>query len=172
MRSSVYIWYMGLSTRQSPEMNACRLGRCVYDRQEQNLVINEIFDQALVLERKNKREFGQRSPLTQAVLDHGVFFKHPSFLEEDEWRLVTGPRDYRNDKFRFKTGRSMPIPYYALDIREDDWTGKIQEISIGPCPHPNSALAALQGLFMHHRVLLKEHSMPAIHPSVIPYRNW
>ena len=113
----------------------------------------------------------------RALTQCGAFFKDKAFKEEDEWRLVTGVLHYDDEKFEFREGTSMPIPYYRLNIHNGSWdrNGKIDTIVVGPCPHPDAAKVSVIGLLMHYSVSSRTpgpHYWPKVEISRIPYRNW
>ena len=67
-------------------------------------------------------------------------FKHESFREEKEWRLVRYPNDFLQDRpatpidLRFREGRSSIIPYtsFSLDTNRELLRMKLR---VGPGPH-------------------------------------
>ena len=65
------------------------------------------------------------------------------FKEEDEWRLVSWrPLNSNDDRFRFRHGKSVVIPYYSLPLD----LSSIVEIIVGPSPNPELAKDAVEGL--------------------------
>ncbi len=95
--------------------------------------------------------------------------KDQAFREEAEWRLVfqlerTGTT---NSEPEFRLGRSMPIPYFKVDLSWENQALEIPEIIVGPCPHPFEAAKSVE------RLLRKEgvHKFE-VKNSKIPYRNW
>jgi hypothetical protein len=155
--------------------NACRLGPCLYARVFQERIINELIDEALIqIEvcwnndvRNSHLPIG--SAFERALLECGAFFKDTSFKEEQEWRLITAPKQYSDEVFRFREGGSMLIPYCTLEVRDDgSWANRIGSVMVGPCPHPKSARTAVEGLLM--KVIGYPH--PPVTVSKIPYRSW
>jgi hypothetical protein len=155
--------------------NACRLGRCIYEQELQEQIINELVERALMEAAicwDNSVENAHLivgSAFERALLECGAFFKDVSFQEEREWRLITAPRGYNEPVFRFRDGKSMLTPYCALKIRSGgSWSNKIASVTVGPCPHPESARKAVEGL------LIKEIGVPSppVSVSKIPYRSW
>jgi hypothetical protein len=74
----------------------------------------------------------------------------------------------------------MPIPYYIIEISDGTWRNKISDITVGPCPHPDNAKAAVEGLLIHYSITqdfgeaLRIHGelRPPVRISRIPYRSW
>lgn len=95
--------------------------------------------------------------------------KDQAFREEAEWRLVfqlerTGTT---NSEPEFRPGRSMPIPYFKVDLTWDDQALEIPEIIVGPCSHPFEAAKSVERLLRKQGVQKFE-----VKNSKIPYRNW
>jgi hypothetical protein len=109
------------------------------------------------------------SAFERALLECGAFFKDAPFKEEQEWRLITAPRGFTEEAFRFREGKSMLTPYCALEIASgESWANKIAGVTVGPCPHPKSARQAVEGLLI--KVIGFPH--PPVTASKIPYRSW
>jgi hypothetical protein len=88
------------------------------------------------------------------------------FQEEKEWRIISSrPIQYDNPNFKFRTGKSMIIPYYALPLDPSS----IVEIVIGPCQHPGLVKSALNGLATKYN-LKNIIEIDRIKVSLIPYR--
>jgi hypothetical protein len=157
--------------------NTCHLARCIYEQAAQEQIINELIDEAL----RNAKvcwdnnfsiddvHLAIGSAFERALIECGAFFKDISFKEEQEWRLITAPRHFNEEAFRFREGKSMLTPYCALKIRSGgSWENKIAGVTVGPCPHPKSARTAVAGLLM--KVI--GHPPPPVTVSKIPYRSW
>jgi Protein of unknown function (DUF2971) len=161
--------------------NACRLARCIYEKTFQEQIINELIDEALEKAKVcwddklsvDETHLAVGSAFQKALLECGAFFKDASFKEEQEWRIITAPRLFTEEAFCFKEGKSMLTPYCALKIRSDEsWTNKIAGVMVGPCPHPKSSKAAVEGLLMKRMGVQHEHPLPPVTCSKIPYRSW
>jgi hypothetical protein len=152
------------------------LTRCVYDGEGQYDLINSLvqvvanFAQdkiAAKLEhdrifREAFKLFGRLLPLVAPAL------KDSSFAEEQEWRLVCLPTSFEDSPTRFRAGRSMIIPYHEHSLSDDD-TSKlpVEELMIGPTPHPRLAREAAQNLLSSYGLM-----KATVHSSSIPYRSW
>ena len=60
-----------------------RLGACIYDEAEQQLIVKEIVDQYM-----NDDQL-QPADVERALCEVDAFFKDSTFREEAEWRLVS-----------------------------------------------------------------------------------
>lgn len=98
------------------------------------------------------------------VLDLAPRFKHPSFLDEKEWRIVTKPNVKDDSLIHYRPGKSMVVPYTIINF---DDVNPIIEIIIGPTPHEFLSKKSIKGF-------LKKHEMTSINVtnSIVPYRDW
>jgi hypothetical protein len=99
-------------------------------------------------------------------------YKNEAFKEEQEWRIVMMKPHKPMPHQRFRPGKSMLIPYVAVELNRDlnyallpDYF--IREVYLGPTPHESLSREAVQNLF-----LSKGHPEVKIKSSAIPYRNW
>jgi hypothetical protein len=108
---------------------------------------------------------------------HAARFKHEAFWEECEWRFVfhvlhdglieanrTSPdRPILN----FRAGLFGVTPYieYPLSLATDK--NPLRRIVVGPCPHPDEAVKAVEMLLAANGIRGVE-----VAKSNIPYRNW
>ena len=89
------------------------------------------------------------------------------FKDEAEWRIIsTAPLSSNDPKYNFRASKSILIPYYSLPIE----LSLIDEIMVGPCPHPKLSLSTIWGL--SHRYNLTNIQKGGIRSSNIPYRTF
>jgi hypothetical protein len=88
--------------------------------------------------------------------------KHKAFQEEKEWRIAIF--DVPADAVRFRTRRTMMIPYVPFDFGrgQSEWP-LIQRVTVGPNPHQIETIAAIKKR-LDDRVVVEATS--------IPYRDW
>jgi hypothetical protein len=145
--------------------------RCVYSEADQQKILGRIVD-AFVrrahytpdteAEPKFPRQFA--CTLITAL---ATIFKHPSFEEEAEWRLVKAMPEADIDKLLFREGRSTLVPYVQFPLVPDgDTPVQLQEIIVGPNPLPELAKNGVQHLLQRHAV------EATIRSSSSPYRSW
>lgn len=93
--------------------------------------------------------------------------KFNCFKEEDEWRVLSWrPLPFTDERFNFKSGKSMVVPYYSIPLD----LSSIVEIIIGPCQHPELARDAVYG--MAHKYKLENVQRGQVKTSQIPYRSF
>lgn len=118
--------------------------------------------------------------LSEATTSHGIpkdligkfigmaaTMKLKCFEEEDEWRIVSRQLlSFTDERFKFRPGKSMIIPYYALPFD----LSSIVEIIVGPCQHPELAHGTVCGLA--HKFNLEKVQSGQVKMSTIPYRQF
>lgn len=88
------------------------------------------------------------------------------FAEEKEWRIISnGPLSFSDNRFDFRLGKTMVIPYYVLPID----LLSIDEIMVGPCPDSELAKDTLHGLAYKYKLSINPGM---IEVSKIPYRSF
>jgi hypothetical protein len=115
--------------------------------------------------------FPIRQAMTEEISQHASVWKHPAFVEESEWRLVSVQQLDR--EIHFRAGRAAIIPY--VEIKLDDMsetqisnlTTVLSQTYVGPSAEPEIAVFSLQHMFEANRI-----SCPQITLSSIPYRHW
>lgn len=93
-------------------------------------------------------------------------FKHPSFKQEDEWRLVSDPTDSIPRKIKFREGKSTIVPYIEFSLSNKMSSMPIKEIMVGPTPHPDLSLNSVRELLRNKGISCN------ISKSDIPFRSW
>jgi Protein of unknown function (DUF2971) len=115
--------------------------------------------------------FSMRRDMLEDIQRSAAVWKHPSFEEEAEWRLISDQQLDRVVKFR--PGRTAIIPYTELNLTEPEanqisgMTAVLSHIVVSPCAEPELAVGSLQHLLEAQRL-----SCPQISLSSIPYRHW
>jgi hypothetical protein len=120
--------------------------KVVYDPDQQVRLLSIVFDR-LETQLSNLVETESGSALTGDIRDlvgrlwafsfrAFVSFKHPSFSEEQEWRLTIHSRDLEIDEtlggLRFRAAHGRVIPYAAINLAASDGRLPIASVMIGP----------------------------------------
>lgn len=141
-----------------------RLGRCIYDEQEQQNIARKIVDEVLVAaatfdyakSNGSRHESVRHYPLFE-TLEERIFFgaallKHHSFQEEKEWRLVSSfVPDQKNAAINFRPGKSCLIPYLKFNLNDEDSQLTVLKLAnVGPTPNPNLAMNSVSIAFSQH----------------------
>ena len=163
------------------ENDGARLVICEYDKERQKSILKNLIDGDLPFLRaafeKDLKEQGQKEhPVHAAYFDKvdetvlkiaqvAISFKHKSFCEEREWRLVVGPTNIPTKRILYRPSDTVIIPY--LEIGFIDNSLPIESIIVGPGPHQKRNEISL-------RQMLSALGFNNVDVSIsdIPYRNW
>ena len=178
----------GVSTGFDPEyLLACaqsqsfQLGKCVYDPEQQQVLIKKVIEsvECLAEEYGETTDETQRPP-TQSyyaifeqvesdLLRIAALLKHPSFQEEEEWRIVSPVLvDYVSTPVKFREGTSMLVPYieFILGLGNDEPI-ELEHVVLGPTPNINLSMNSLTMFLSKMRVKVNA----GISYCQIPYRQ-
>lgn len=134
-----------------------QVGRCIYTSAEQDKLIERVIDAVEELsEAACVDAGGPADPPSRCW--HGVFekvehdllriaalLKHPSFQEEDEWRIVSPAfSDDVTAPVLFREGASMLVPYVEFDfLPEKENPIALEHIFLGPTPNIEISMNSL-----------------------------
>jgi len=164
--------------RKIAQQQGYNLGKCVYDRQLQQRVIQEIFRQIEEEAASNGPEndigkchpsnsyYGIFEKFEDDLLMCAALLKHPAFSEEREWRVVSSVvKRYAPSDIQYREGRSCLVPYRKLSLfqKEADQM-KLKEVFVGPTPNSELSMRSV-GLYLSNRGI-----SPMVANSLIPYR--
>lgn len=158
--------------------NGFFLARCVYDTSAQGELLHVLLDDACDRftsgfqpvekdQAKGTKVFTEAVARTVAGIGHAsTFFKHPSFSEEREWRVVCPVFSADGSDAKFRATRSRLVPYKELDLSAV-YDKIFRSVTIGPTPHRESAEYAAR-LFLNAKGL---GSTPVL-LSECPFVSW
>jgi hypothetical protein len=149
---------------------------CVYDHEKQvELMTSLVEDIVASADRDHEQQpdnrVGTYSKAFRGFGDlmgiMGPTFKHASFEEEREWRIVSMPGAVDASVLEFRTGRYHLIPYCVFALEKPEVRLSISEVIVGPTPDSALALEAARMALardsVHHENVIS---------STIPYRHW
>jgi hypothetical protein len=153
------------------------VGQCIYNSKRQMEIAVEVlgaieFQARLMFPESPARALFESvfAAAEADLLKIAVLFKDPAFHEEAEWRLVSPViSNYIVSPIKFREGRSLLTPYMSFELpTAPDRRVDFQHVWIGPTPHPNAALVAVNEYFAKHG------SSPRLGIGYcnIPYRTW
>ena len=140
------------------------LSRCSYSPTDNAKSINHLIELGIQALKEKRLEWA----VTQCVVGLLLMaprLKHPSFQEEEEWRLISGVDD--NSEERFRVGKSMLIPYKEFELVEEGGKTPFTEVVVGPAPHMELSAASVESLLLGSHLEGVDVSL-----SEVPYRNW
>lgn len=163
------------------------IGKCVYKEEDQLRLVTELveelvayYDKLPARKTENiKSEF--RGEVVSRFNKYAPLIKDYHFSSEKEWRLISTVKMYSDEKFGFREGTSMLIPYFKfpLVLQEDDAI-ELEEVVVGPCPNSELASQAIMGLLISNKCKPTKNQLrgigaptsPDVRTSKIPFRNW
>jgi hypothetical protein len=159
------------------------ISKCLYDPEEQKAAIKHLFkqwgllyienmDNFSALAKKNKIDkltdavMEVSSELIDAIVHLCPLLKHPSFVEEQEWRLVSHPITVEHPQVKFREGNTMLVPYFDLHLTEDTEPISIKSITIGPTSFSGMSHESLKAFLKSEKIKYDK-----VEISKIPYRS-
>lgn len=117
--------------------------KCVYNEKEQKSIVEHILKDYLssfqekLKTAKNEEEKDRliKDSSLQAVeilTSVSPKFKHPSFMEEQEFRLVSELKASTEKAINCRNKQNLVIPYYEFALENDEIQFKVEQIVIGP----------------------------------------
>lgn len=148
------------------------LAPCLYDQSKQRALIRALVEE--VLEENiagtpwNNEDHIPRSGNLGAYLHrYAPILKNPAFKDEREWRVISRPLSCKLERFDFRPGNSMLIPYYRFPLAKESISFEAHEIVIGPTPHPTQAKHSVCSFLVG-----QDLRNVSVNNSAVPYRNW
>lgn len=134
-----------------------QLGKCIYAAGEQRVLIGQIVDAVQTAAQcqgpctdESKRPTSQSyydvfEWVESDLLRIAALLKHPSFREEEEWRIVSPIlSDYVDSPVLFREGTSMLVPYLEFRLLPDrDQRLEFEHVFLGPTPNISLSMNSL-----------------------------
>jgi Protein of unknown function (DUF2971) len=134
-----------------------QIGKCIYNSSDQRRLIKQIVDsvEALAQAHPENMDVPERhtpqsyydifEKIESDLLRIAAILKHPSFQEEEEWRIVSPAlTDYVASPVLFREGTSMLVPYVEFKLLQDkDKPIALEHIFLGPTPNINISMNSL-----------------------------
>lgn len=158
-----------------------QLGKCIYDLVEQECLIGEVLDAverlATPREACSAEDDTRSSPDYQGIFELiesdllriAAILKHPSFKEEEEWRIVSPVfGDYVAAPVLFREGASMLVPYIELPLTMNPSEPiRLDQVYLGPTPNSVLSMNSLT-MFLSKRGV---HVAKGVQYCQIPFRQ-
>ncbi|MGB4948672.1 MAG: DUF2971 domain-containing protein [Candidatus Competibacter denitrificans] len=167
---------------QCAQKQSFQVGKCIYDPAEQRHLIQQIVDavEAMAAAHDAANDQAQRlathayqrifQKIESDLLRIAALLKHPSFQEEEEWRIVSPViTDYVASPVLFREGASMLVPYFEFKLAlTPDQPICLEHIFLGPTPNINLSMNSLTLYLAKKGIRPRE----GIRYCQIPYRQW
>lgn len=138
--------------------------KCIYSEIRQREIVRELIDSWL--SRGVSVNWDNNEFITE-LLRIAPLLKNEHYSEEEEWRLISTPLKSNGERFSFRSGKSMIVPYYRISLAVNNGAAQIKEIVVGPCPHMNLSLSSVKML-----ATLRSIDHIDVVESSVPFRNW
>lgn len=96
------------------------LGKCIYDYNVQYAICSSFWDKALAGLHLPSLEAGLSLALTSEVeiflYRAGIFMKNPAFIDEKEWRIVSGENHLYSSQWKYKAKSSGLAAYIVVPL--------------------------------------------------------
>jgi len=143
-----------------------QIGKCIYSRESQRRLISQVVDSVEALAEEhhpksdNQKEQGDNSyhsvfhMIESDLLRIAAILKHPSFREEEEWRIVSPViTDYVSAPVLFREGASMLVPYFEFNlIAEKSFSIGLEHLFLGPTPNIIISMNSLAMFLSKNRI--------------------
>lgn len=162
-----------LHIRRCTERPGFQIARCVYSPERQQSLIEQTVDalEAMSAEADSAGDAGAAifEQIEGRLLRMAAVLKHPSFEEEQEWRIVSPViPELRGHPIYFREGASMLVPYYAFSLSPDVATPlRLEHVYLGPTSNIDQSMNSLRLYLMSSGVEPRR----GISYCQIPYRQ-
>jgi len=165
IRDSYSIPRTDLADPQSPPDHSidgptCSLKACIYEQEEQLDPLRRVLG---ALESLGTEETILKIVAILLGID-AACVKHPSFKEEDEWRLIYKPGQ-DSSAVDYRVGQSTLVPFVRIDLKSV-FHRALKKIVVGPTPTESVSISSIRGFLMSHDLADTE-----VVCSKIPFRE-
>lgn len=155
---------------KSARQQGYTLAPCIYNEQEQFQVVQEMFE---TLHSMYSNDWGEKSAEFTETFDllaamMAPSLKHPSFSEEQEWRVATSPILPQSEiPIKYRAGKTLFIPYKEFSLMDEKGELELEEAIVGPSKHPELSKKSLKSTIITLGVKCK-----CVNNSKSPLRDW
>ena len=168
--SGFAIGFSGKALQTLAKAQDFELFECMYDPSVQEAQAEKLLMLAFHDHESAKRNLGDTPPFGEFFLPHftrlAATMKHPSFHEEKEWRLVSGPLAMTNPRVKFRSGKRLLIPYVPFALERRRSMASLRSFRIGPTPDPDLTQHSLLAFMVAKDITRR------VDRSDVPYRGW
>lgn len=151
--------------------NQVHLMKCVYDHKAKEAELKDLLNKYWSKFTEESTKKGKREvidDLSKEIILLASHFKHPSFSEEKERRIVVILEYAPDNDLRFREGQFSIVPYIELPVSRDF----IAEIVIGPCSNKKLSQRSLEAFLEKKYGYPSFIGGPEVKLSSTPYRSW
>ena len=144
---------------------------CVYADEDKNIQLRNLLNKYWELYIANKQNNEKKEILDRLAKDIillASYFKHSSFSEEKERRIIIILEHDPINNIQFREGRFSVVPYIELPLSKRF----IKKIIIGPSQHKELSKRALDMFLENSYEIPRLFSKVDLEISKTPYRQW
>jgi len=168
---------LGLDLRKewgNLQQQGYQISKCIYKRDQQKELVEKIFDEAFDEMKGGDPQDPEDNTEEKAMIkclgnfsDIVPILKHPTFIEEQEWRIISTRHITGHSDIEYRPGNSLLIPFIKIPLVDENGNCPISEIYIGPAHHQNLSMKSVEG-FLTKQNLARSCD---VYPSEIPHRE-
>ncbi len=132
-------------------------GMVIYDREEQENILKEILSMIFYKYQKNFEPENFLEKVAKTLNKYALFFKHPAFEQEKEYRFVYKP----TENFNIQNFENKPFIDLPLNVMTD-----IKCIRLSPTLRDSFYINEIKKLFKKHKIITNKFDI-----SKIPFSN-
>lgn len=156
----VSLGFLSEAIAQSAEQQRFQIGRCIYDPVKQKQLIGRIIDAVELLAGRVSSDGTDKEKLSAYYLSVfesieidllriAAILKHPSFREEEEWRVVSPVYEDDNaigsSSILFREANAMLVPYVEFTLSCGRNVGiDLEHLFLGPTSNVNISLNSIR----------------------------
>lgn len=161
---------------------SCLLGKCIYDPKVHSRIAKTISEQikhramTTIPNKDSWEEYdqGKYTAIFEESADDllriAALLKHPSFHEEQEWRIISPsiPTDGETP-ISYREGSSNLVPYMNFQLPKTvDGLLDLEHVILGPTQNPGNSVSS----FSHYLSAKRASPKRGTNYCRIPYRSW
>lgn len=166
----------------SARRQSCEIGKCIYDPKIQNSVVTAILTRIRILANIRDKTIDHDSDETgtsyYTVFDEvavdllriASLLKHPSFHEEEEWRVVSPIiTNLEGIPIEYREGTSMLVPFMNFRLPQaSNGCLDMERVILGPTPNVGISMTSLSDYLSNKGITPRK----GLVYCQIPYRTW
>ncbi len=150
---------------QCAEKQHFKIGKCIYNPERQLQLIKEVVDAVEAEAEEYEREQKGAKLLDEIyrpvfekmeidLLKIAAVLKHPSFREEEEWRVVSPVyTSYTDSPILFREANAMLVPYIEFDLKlKSEQPPQIEHVFLGPTSNTSISMNSLKMFLSQHNI--------------------
>lgn len=144
---------------------------CVYNKEKKESDLKDLLNKywfMFISAARSKEKENVIDSLATEIILLASHFKHPSFSEEKEKRIVVILEYAPDNELRFREGQFSIVPYIELPAPRS----LISKIIIGPCSNKRLSKRSLEAFLEKMYGVPIFIDGPVVELSSTPYRSW